>query len=75
MKDRRKRYVVVLGEAPRALYREGGYSVVRADHLSAGDVIKRLNSNKSLHTIVTTGTIKKAKRIIEEVKDGTKHGL
>jgi hypothetical protein len=75
MKDRRKRYIVVSGRARGAVYAEDGYSIVLSDNRSVEETIKRLNSNKSLHTIVTTGTIKKAKRIIEEVKDGTKHGL
>lgn len=77
VKTKRRRYIVIEGEGRGAVYKENSYSVIRTDNLNKDRAIKRLNSNKSFHTILTTGSIKKAKRVIKEkeVKNGTKHGL
>ncbi len=77
VKTKRRRYIVVEGESRGAVYTENRYSIIRADNRNKERIIKRLNSNKSFHTIVTTGSIKKAKRVIreKEVKNGTEHGL
>jgi molybdopterin biosynthesis enzyme MoaB len=67
MKTLRKRYVVVRGVVKRSVYTDGFYSIVRTDNKNEEETIKRLNSNKSLHTVVTTGTVKKAKRVVKEM--------
>lgn len=70
VKTKRRRYIVVEGESRGAVYKENSYSVIRTDNLNKERTIKRLNSNKSIHTLVTTGSIKKAKRVIQEIKKG-----
>jgi len=65
IKTKRKRYIVVEGSVRGAIYADERYSIVRTDHMKKEDVIKKLNSNKSLHTILTTGSAKKAKNVIK----------
>jgi RNase P/RNase MRP subunit POP5 len=67
MKTLRKRYVVVRGVVERSVYTDGLYSIVRTDNKREEGTIKTLNTNKSLHTVVTTGTVKKAKRVVKEM--------
>ena len=68
--------MVVKGRVRGSVFYDGTHSIVRTNHRELERTIKKLNSNKALQSVVTTGTIKRAKDIIKEVNgNGTKYGL
>jgi hypothetical protein len=82
VKRKRKRYIVVKGDTDAKPFSDEAYFIVKTTNLKQKEVLEKLNTNKTINrTIVTTGSIKKAKKIIEEMKkmeekeNGTKHGL
>ena len=82
VKVKRKRYIVVKGRVKPCVFFDGTYSIVRTINLEKKKVLEKLNTNKTINrTIVTTGSIKKAKKVIEEMQkmeekeNGTKYGL